>query len=159
MPPRFDVVELSEAHLPDLTDLWRASWQETMPEIDFEARIGWFQQHMKRLIGDGAVGRLALDRHGSEPLGFLMVHPKTGYLDQLAVSPDAKGKGVADALLAEARTLCPQGIELAVNTENPRALRFYERNGFTRTGGGTNPNSGRPTLSLSWRPDGEAETT
>jgi putative acetyltransferase len=154
--PGFEIIDLNEAHLPALTELWRASWQETMPDIDFDRRIGWFEAHLKRLLAEGATGRVAVANPGSELLGFLMLHQGTGYLDQLALAPEAKGKGVADALLDAAKALCPKGIDLAVNAENLRALRFYERNGFKRTGTGTNRMSGRPTVSLSWRPEGGA---
>jgi putative acetyltransferase len=155
--PRFSIAAFDEAQLsrllPELSELWRASWQEAMPEIDFAARIGWFEQHMGSLLADGAVGRIAVEESNSRLLGFLTLNLRTGYLDQLAVLPQAKKMGIADALLAAARLLSPHGIDLVVNLENPRALRFYEQRGFIRTGSGSNPSSGRPTIALSWRPD------
>jgi hypothetical protein len=41
---------------------------------------------------------------------------------------------------------------LANNTDNARAIRFYERNGFAQTGGDVNPTSGRPVLRMEWKP-------
>ena len=35
-------------------------------------------------------------------VGFVTVDPNTGYLDQIVVATDQHGRGVADALLAEA---------------------------------------------------------
>jgi len=54
--------------------------------------------------------------------------------------------------LDEAKRLCPAALDLEVNTDNPRALRFYEKNGFLRGESGTNPASGLKTLCLHWRP-------
>jgi putative acetyltransferase len=43
-------------------------------------------------------------------------------------------------------------VQLDVNAENHRAIRFYERNGFLKTGVGANPLSGRDTVKMEWRP-------
>ncbi len=42
----------------------------------------------------------------------------------------------------------PTGLELHVNLDNPRAVRFYEREGFVQIGEGVSPRSGLPILSL-----------
>ena len=34
----------------------------------------------------------------------------------------------------------------------PRAIRFYERNGFVHAGDDVNPTSGRPVLKMAWKP-------
>ena len=41
-------------------------------------------------------------------------------------------------------------IELKVNEENPRAKRFYEREGFGVVGRGVSSLSGWPTLTMRW---------
>jgi putative acetyltransferase len=45
----------------------------------------------------------------------------------------------------------PAVIELDVNETNPRARRFYEREGFSIVGRGLNPQSGLSTLKMRWR--------
>ncbi|MEX0286989.1 MAG: N-acetyltransferase family protein [Paracoccaceae bacterium] len=54
------------------------------------------------------------------------------------VSADHRGGGVAqfllDALVEEARDRGALQLELFVADVNPRAIRFYERNGFVRCG-------------------------
>jgi ribosomal protein S18 acetylase RimI-like enzyme len=61
-----------------------------------------------------------------------MAH-RTG-LAMVWVDEDRRGEGVADALLTAcldmARGLGCLQVELSVNAENARAVRFYERHGF-----------------------------
>lgn len=117
-----------------------------MPEIDFSARRDWFIAHMQALEAAGALTVCAFD--GAEELiGFVNVDPATSYLDQLAVAPQAKGQGVAHLLLEAARRISPLGLTLDVNQENPRALRFYEGQGFVKIAEAINPRSGLKT----WR--------
>lgn len=130
-----------------LADLWVASWQETMPKIDFLARKAWFLDHMRALEAAGAVTLSAIDRAG-QLLGFVTFDPAAAYLDQLAVTPGAKGSGAASLLLNEARRFSPYGLTLDVNEDNPRALRFYEKEGFEKISEGVNPRSGLKTWRL-----------
>ena len=55
-------------------------------------------------------------------------------LGMLAVAPDCHGRGVAAAMVGEAiAALRGQGlrrVELSVESDNPRAIRFYQRLGF-----------------------------
>ena len=85
-------------------------------------------------------------------VGFVTVDPKTLYLDQLVVAPEAWGSGLAADLVAEAKRLSPAGLDLTVNADNARAIRFYENQGFVTTGTDSNPRSGAPILKMSWRP-------
>jgi putative acetyltransferase len=85
-------------------------------------------------------------------LGFVTVDRSTGYLDQIVVAPEAWGGKIAEALLAEARRLSPAGLDLAVNADNARAIRFYEKHGFVVTGSDVNPRSGAPIRKMAWRP-------
>jgi len=54
--------------------------------------------------------------------------------------------------MAEARRLSPLGLDLKVNADNARAIRFYEKHGFAVTGEEANPRSGAPIYAMSWRP-------
>lgn len=143
-------------HMPALSALWVESWQEAMPEIDFEARRGWICHRIGTLLGEGAVIEIATsmpaNNGGSgDILGFVTVHPRTGYIDQLVVDPDHWGEGIAIALIEAARRYAPLHLSLDVNEENGRAVRFYQKAGFTVTSHGVNPVSGRPTLRMDWR--------
>jgi len=67
------------------------------------------------------------------------------------VAPEAWGTGTAERLLAEARRLSPRGLDLQVNQDNRRAIRFYEKQGFAITGEDKN-SAGRLTYWMKWRP-------
>ena len=82
--------------------------------------------------------------------GFMTLDLGCGHIDQLAVLPDDWGQGVGSFLLDHAKRLCPSGLSLEVNQDNHRAVRLYEREGFSRIAAGTNPNSGLKTWSLAW---------
>ena len=88
---------------------------------------------------------------GGELVGFVTVDPRTLYLDQIVVAPQAWGSDVAPTLIAEAKRLSPRGLDLAVNADNARAIRFYEKHGFLVTGDDKNPVSGKPVNRMAWR--------
>ena len=71
------------------------------------------------------------------------VDPKTGYLDQIAVAPEFWGSNVAQLLLDAGKRLSPARLDLLVNTDNARAIAFYETNGFEMAGHDVNSTSGR----------------
>jgi len=142
--------DFAEADLPALVDLWVAAWRETVLGVDFDARRAWVIRHLHALSAGGAEIVVGLDA-GGRPAGFAAIDAKSGYLDQLCVAPAERGSGLAAALIDEAKRRSPGVIELDVNEMNPRARRFYEREGFSTVGRGFNPQSGLPTLKMRWR--------
>jgi putative acetyltransferase len=138
------------ADLPEVIDVWVATWQVAYPHINFEARRGWAVDHIAGLEREGSLSFVVLGE--GRILGALVVDPNTGYLDQIVVATGHQGHGVADVLLAEARRLSPSRLDLHVNQDNGRAVRFYEKNGFRKTGEDVNPRSGALICKMSWRP-------
>lgn len=55
------------------------------------------------------------------------------YLHMLAVAPPAQGRGIGARLVREVAQTA-DGVPVHLETTSPRALRFYEREGFTVTG-------------------------
>ncbi|QRG04535.1 GNAT family N-acetyltransferase [Xanthobacter dioxanivorans] len=147
----FSLAPALPAHRPAMAELWVESWARTLPEIDFVARRPWLEGHLDQLAAGGALTRVALAPEGTVA-GFVVIHPGTGYLDQLAVAPRFWGQGAAEALMAEARRLSPALVALDVNQDNPRAVRFYEKMGLAVVSEGENPMSGRRTFRMEWRP-------
>lgn len=139
---------VQEADRAALLDLWVAAWREVFPEIDAAARRDWFDTYLRGLEAEGAVTLVAVD---GAPAGLINFHPATGYIDQIAVDPARQGQGIATALLAAAKCACPQGLTLKVNQQNPRALRFYQREGFEVTGEGVSAGSGLALWEMGWK--------
>ena len=126
-----------------LADLWVASWQAAMPQIDFSARRDW----IVGVLGAAGHVTLVVEIAGAQA-GFATF--EGGYLHQLVVAQASKGRGLATLLLDAVKAQAGDGLALDVNAANARAVRFYERQGFRKTGEGTNPVSGLATWALEW---------
>ena len=95
--------------------------EEHLEAHDFDARLSRVAE-----TGDGRI------------IGFLLARRELpeaiGYVDVLAVDPDHQGRGVGTALLVDAFTaFAAVGLreaQLGVDSDNPRALRVYERAGM-----------------------------
>jgi putative acetyltransferase len=148
-PPPASIRDKVDTDLPGITDLWVASWQAAMPQIDFVARRAWFVERMAEHDAAGARTLVAL--HEGSIVGFAVVDPTTGYLDQLAVLPARQRRGIAAALIAAARRVSPTLLDIHVNQDNEGAISFYEKQGFAVTEADTNPLSGAPVYRMTWR--------
>jgi putative acetyltransferase len=142
---------LQAGDLPATLDMWVAAWQAAYPAIDFAARRGWTEERIAELERSGSRSLVA-SRDG-RIVGALVVNPSTGYLDQFVVATDCQGTGVGDVLIAEARRLAPSGLDLHVNQDNARAIRFYRKHEFLIVGEDVNPRSGAPIFRMRWRPE------
>ena len=84
----------------------------------------------------GRIGETTVAVVGDQVAGFVMV--VADEVEQVYVSGEHRGSGVAGALIAEAeRQIQANGHPeawLAVATGNARARRFYERSGWTDAG-------------------------
>jgi putative acetyltransferase len=130
-------------------ELWRRTWQHHFPQIDFNARVAWWRERWKQELIP--VAHVIVAEKDGALIGFVTVDPDTRYLDQLVVAPEDWGSGVAAALTDEAKRLSPNGLELLVNKDNARAIRFYEKHGFAYIGDDKNPVSGNPVNRMKWR--------
>jgi putative acetyltransferase len=129
-------------------ELWRATWQQAYPSIDFTARVAWWRERWRNeLVANAAI---IVAEQADALVGFVTIDG-TGYLDQLVVSPDHWGSPLATSLVDEAKRLSPGGVTLLVNKDNTRAIRFYARNGFVHAGEDVNPTSGRAVLKMRWK--------
>lgn len=131
-------------------ELWRRTWQQAYPAIDFARRLDWWRTRWRGELVPCAVITVA-ERDG-EMLGFVTVDPENGYLDQIVVAPEEWGSALAAALIEAAKRCAPGGLELLVNQDNARAIRFYEKHGFVVSGADRNPLSGAPLHRMRWRP-------
>jgi len=130
-------------------ELWRQTWQQAYPSIDFAARVPWWRERWRNELVPNAA--IIVAEQTEALVGFVTIDA-SGYLDQLVVAPSQWGSPLATALVDEAKRRSPDGVTLLVNKDNARAIRFYERNGFVHAGEDVNPTSGRPVLRMTWRP-------
>lgn len=120
-----------------LARLWFDGWQDAHAAILPEAlrRIRTLENFRERLLPALAHLRVAVDAAGA-PLGFCIVDGDELY--QLFVSADARGTGIAAALVTDAETrMAVSGVGtawLACAIGNDRAARFYEKCGWRRVG-------------------------
>jgi putative acetyltransferase len=131
-------------------ELWRRTWQAAYPHIDFAARVNWWRERWRNELTPHATIVVAELR--DIMAGFVTVDPSTGYLDQIVVAPEFWGGDVAAHLLDAGKRISPAKLELLVNKDNFRAIRFYEKNGFRFVGNDVNPVSGRPVNRMRWQP-------
>jgi len=129
--------------------LWQRSWQLAYPQLDFATRVDWWRERWRNELVPAA--RIMVAEQNGALAGFVTVDA-TGYLDQIVVAPEAWGSDVAAALIDAAKQLAPAGLELLVNQDNARAIRFYEKHGFAISGADTNPRSGAPLHRMRWQP-------
>lgn len=115
--------ELWQAFVDELDEPehWRDSWEEAWGEIqrDISHEVALLVEERGATIGY-ALARLK--------------RPHLGYVSDLYVRPEARGRGAAKRLLAEAaQELRERGAELLtlnVNLDNERARTVYRRLGF-----------------------------
>ena len=146
----FNLRRYAEADEAAAIELWRRTWQLAYPQLDFAARVDWWRERWRNELVPTTTVTVA--EHDGALLGFVTVDPDSGYLDQIVVAPEQWGSGLALALLDEAKRLSPAGLELLVNKDNARAIRFYEKHGFVYAGDAVNPVSGKPVNKMAWRP-------
>ncbi len=137
--------------------LWLRTWQAAYPTLDFAERLDWWRARWRNELVPSAaivIAETAGATESQEPevIGFVTVDPRTRYLDQIVVAPEHWASSVGAALITEAKRLSPAGLDLDVNTDNARAVRFYEKHGFSIAGAGVNPISGKPVHNMRWRP-------
>ena len=125
-----------ESELDHLAQLWHDAWQdghaEVVPaELTQRRTLESFRERLPALLPN-----LRVVGPPGSPLGFCTV--KGDELYQLFVSAEARGMGVAAALVADAEArLRENGTEmawLACAIGNERAARFYEKCGWRRVG-------------------------
>jgi ribosomal protein S18 acetylase RimI-like enzyme len=136
-----DVRSAEAAEIDILARIWYDGWQDAHADILPEelARIRTLESFRERLRA--ALPEVRVAGPPGEPVGFCLINDDELY--QLYVSAQARGSGVAAALVADAEArLAARGVEiawLACAIGNERAARFYEKCGWRRVGIAINP--------------------
>lgn len=139
-PPPPDGIELRalrpEADAEALHAISEAAFSAN-PDYEPESLTTFREEHLQ--AHDLAPDLSLVAERDGRPVGFLLARrweEGDGYVDLLAVHPDASGRGLGEALLRTAFAgFAGAGLrsaQLGVASDNPRALRLYERAGMTQ---------------------------
>ena len=117
---------------------WRAHYPGIISYEQIDFMLGWMYSH-DQLLSDLERGvQFAGTYKGEELVGFAgweLIDPQTAYLHKLYLLPNEIGAGVGSQLLSwvkrEAEQAGATQLKLAVNKANVKAIKAYERNGFS----------------------------
>ena len=126
----------SQSELPALTQLWYDGWQMAhaahVPASLTEIRT--FDSFTLRLAAH--FDDIRVVGEAGSPIGFCLT--KGAEIYQIFVSPAAQGTGAASALMTDGldriRAAGHASAKLDVNTQNARAIAFYEKMGWQQKG-------------------------
>ncbi len=125
----YEIVPMDRGHIPQIAALERECFSTPWSEALLE----------DALFDDRASFIVAEDGEEGNILGYAGLHAvlDEGYIDNIAVIPDARRHGVASALLD---VFCRFGaanlafLTLEVRSSNAAAIGLYEKFGFQRAG-------------------------
>jgi ribosomal protein S18 acetylase RimI-like enzyme len=131
-----NVRDAEKSEIQTLAKIWFDGWQDAHARVlPVElARLRTLESFQDRL--DAALDRVRVVGPAGAPSGFCMT--KDAQLHQLYVTPQARGSGVAAALIQDAEVrLSAEGVStawLVCAIGNERAARFYEKCGWSLAG-------------------------
>ena len=123
------IAPMEPRHIPILAELERQCFAEP-----------WSEKSLREELENPQAVFLTAETPQGELLGYSGMHDVLGegYIDNIAVFPQARGKGVGSALV---RALCDYGernrldfITLEVRPSNEAALALYHKFGFCQEG-------------------------
>jgi len=147
--PPLEVRPMADVELDAVVELWHITKRAAYPYLPLEQTYTladdnrFFRSH---ILPHCAVWVAA---QGPVLLGFLAINGN--YVDRLYVLPDHQRRGIGTALLAKARELSPDSLELATHQQNVQARAFYEKQGFRAVRFGVSPPpESAPDLTYRW---------
>ena len=125
-----------QADVDELVRIWHGGWHDAHARIlPAEMTRARTPDSFRQRVAD-AFGTIWVVGDVGEPVGFYML--RSDELYQFYVADRARGRGVAAPLIRDAeRRLATNGVDtawLACAIGNYRAARFYEKQGWRRTG-------------------------
>ena len=124
----YKIVSMDRSHIPEIAGLEKLCFAEPWSEKLLEDAL--YDPQASFLVAEDEMGRV---------LGYAGLHAvlDEGYIDNVAVRPDARGQGVASALL---EVFCRFGqahlsfLTLEVRAGNGPAIQLYLKHGFEQVG-------------------------
>jgi len=139
------------ADAPAVAGVWLRSFDSALPTV----RRPHTDDQVRAWIASEVVGGLdtwVADADGVV-VGMMALAP--GWIEQLYVDPDWRGRGLGDRFVALAKERHPSGLQLWAFQVNWPARRFYERHGFVPVefADGSRNAERQPDVRYEWRPD------
>ena len=124
----YEIVPMDRSHIPQIAALERECFSDP-----------WSERLLEDALFDPQACFIAVEDEEGHVLGYAGLHAvlDEGYIDDIAVAPDARRHGVASALLD---VFCRFGavnlafLTLEVRTSNTAAIALYEKFGFRQAG-------------------------
>lgn len=125
----YTVCDVTAAHIPQIEELERRCF--SMP---------WTAEQLESQLKDAQHEFIAAVSPDGKILGYvgMMVVLDEGYISNVAVSPEHRRQGIADALIDHLCAICEtlklSFVTLEVRAGNVPAIALYEKHGFHRVG-------------------------
>lgn len=124
----YQIVPMDRSHIPQIVQLEQTCFS-----------VPWTENMLADALFDPQASFLVAEDDEGNVLGYAGLHAilDEGYIDNVAVEPDARRHGVASALL---EVFCRFGaanlafLTLEVRASNNAAIGLYEKHGFHRAG-------------------------
>ena len=124
----YEIVPMDRSHIPQILALEQACFSTP-----------WTETMLTDALFDPQASFIVAEDEEGNVLGYAGLHVVVdeGYIDNIAVEPDARRHGVASALLD---VYCRFGganlafLTLEVRSSNAPAIALYEKHGFQRAG-------------------------
>ena len=124
----YQIVPMDRSHIPQIVQLEQTCFS-----------VPWTESMLTDALFDPQASFLVAEDDGGNVIGYAGLHAilDEGYIDNVAVEPDARRHGVASALL---EVFCRFGaanlafLTLEVRASNEAAIGLYEKHGFQRAG-------------------------
>ena len=125
----YTICDAAAAHIPQIEHLERQCFS-----------LPWTAEQLKSQLKDAQHEFIAALAPDGTVLGYvgMMYVLDEGYISNVAVSPEYRRQGIADALIERLCIIC-RGLELSfvtleVRAGNMPAIALYEKHGFHRVG-------------------------
>lgn len=124
----YEIVPMDRSHIPQIAKLEQACFSTP-----------WSERMLEDALFDTQASFIVAEDEEGHILGYAGLHAilDEGYIDNVAVEPDARKHGVASALLD---VFCRFGaanlafLSLEVRASNAPAIGLYEKYGFQKAG-------------------------
>lgn len=122
------IIPMQARHIPALAEMERLCFSSP-----------WSENAFMEELANPLAAFFVVERDGN-PVGYAGMNYvlDEGYIDNIAVHPDARRQGIATALLNKMDAFsCEKGLAtltLEVRQSNAAAIRLYEKSGFKEVG-------------------------